>query len=272
MAIWYVDLCTNVHMRNVGILPFHNIARDRRSYNAGKFRAYRVYRRRGPVRPLARRALFCDDNARAFTYKILSEDQYGPEFTIRNNNYKSSYISMPVKTGAQSNNRVGDYIKLVNISFTGTVCIKNSQMESDGSPMLGLHGLFTCVLVRDKTPRVYSTTEPLIPFPQLFGSINASCADLSIQEPYKDRFAVIRQVSYPVNTEKGYHMCRFKGSRRMHGKYPIWVSFKDDGGSGDSSGLYTNTCKNAILIYYVWLSDVSSQLDMYCKYVMRYIG
>uniref|UniRef100_C9W965 BV1 n=1 Tax=Gossypium punctatum mild leaf curl virus [Gossypium mustelinum] TaxID=632115 RepID=C9W965_9GEMI len=164
------------------------------------------------------------------------------------------------------------YIKLVNISFTGTVCIKNSQMESDGSPMLGLHGLFTCVLVRDKTPRVYSTTEPLIPFPQLFGSINASCADLSIQEPYKDRFAVLRQVSYPVNTEKGYHMCRFKGSRRMHGKYPIWVSFKDDGGNGDSSGLYTNTCKNAILVYYVWLSDVSSQLDMYCKYVMRYIG
>uniref|UniRef100_Q2YHN5 Nuclear shuttle protein n=1 Tax=Indian cassava mosaic virus-[Ker5] TaxID=358182 RepID=Q2YHN5_ICMV len=246
--------------------------RDRRSYNAGKGRSFRSYRRRGPVRPLARRNLFGDDHARAFTYKTLSEDQFGPDFTIHNNNYKSSYISCLPNTRALSDNRVGDYIKLVNISFTGTVCIKNSQMESDGSPMLGLHGLFTCVLVRDKTPRIYSATEPLIPFPQLFGSINASYADLSIQDPYKDRFTVIRQVSYPVNTEKGDHMCRFKGTRRFVGRYPIWTSFKDDGGSGDSSGLYSNTYKNAILVYYVWLSDVSSQLEMYCKYVTRYIG
>nr|ALA40032.1 nuclear shuttle protein [Jatropha leaf curl virus] len=246
--------------------------RDRRFNSAGKGRPYRLYRRRVPVRSLARRELFGDDHTRAFTYKTLSEDQCGPEFTITNNDYKSSYISMPVKTRSQNNNRVRDYVKLVSISFTGTICVKNIQMESDGSRLMGLHGLFTCVLVRDKTPRVYSTREPLIPFPQLFGSINASCADLSIQDPYKDRFAVIRQVSYPVNTDKGYHMCRIKGSRRLNGKYPIWVTFKDDGGDGDSSGLYSNTCKNAILVYYVWLSDVSSQLEMYCKFVTRYIG
>nr|WJN66637.1 NSP protein [Rose leaf curl virus]WJN66639.1 NSP protein [Rose leaf curl virus]WJN66643.1 NSP protein [Rose leaf curl virus] len=260
-------------MRNVGYTPRSTpFARDRRSYNAGKLRPQRVYRRRALARPAARRELFGDDRSRVFTYKTLTEDQFGPDMTICNNNYKSSYISMPLKTRAVDNNRVGDYIKLVNVSFTGTVCIKNVQMDSDAGSMLGLHGIFTCVLVRDKTPRVFTANEPLIPFPHLFGSINASCADLSIKDPYRDRFSVIRQVSYPVNTEKGYHMCRFKGTRRLSGKYPIWVSFNDDGGTGDSSGLYSNTTKNAILIYYVWLSDVSSQLELYCKYITRYIG
>nr|CZF95145.1 nuclear shuttle protein [Tomato leaf curl New Delhi virus] len=135
----------------------------------------------------------------------------------------------------------------------------------------GLYGVMSVVVVRDKSPKIYSATQPLIPFVELFGSVNACGGRVKVAERHHERFVLLNQTSIVVNTPHSNAIKKFCIRNCIPRTYTTWVTFKDE--EKDScTGRYSNTLRNAIILYYVWLSDVPSQVDLYSNVVLNYIG
>lgn len=234
---------------------YHGLVRYRNSYSAAK----------------APTDLFGDPISRQYTRKEICETQQGSEYVLQNNRYMTSYVTYPAKTRTGTNNRVRSYIKLTGLSMSGTFAIRSSDLMTDVDQPSGLYGVVSIVIVRDKSPKIYSTAQPLIPFVELFGSVNACRGTLKVAERHLERFVVLNQSSILINTPHCTAMKKFSIRNCIPRTYSTWATFKDEE-EDSATGLYSNTLRNAILIYYVWLSDVPSQLDMYSNVMLNYIG
>nr|AEO79007.1 BV1 protein [Squash leaf curl Philippines virus] len=215
--------------------------------------------------------LFGDPISRQYTRKEICETQQGSEYVLQNNRYMTSYVTYPAKTRTGTNNRVRSYIKLTGLTMSGTFGIRCSEIMKDVDQPPGLYGVVSIVLVRDKSPKIYSTLQPLMPFVDLFGSVSSCRGTLKVAERHRERFVVLNQTSILINTPHCNAMKKFSIRNCIPRTYSTWVTFKDEE-EDSSTGLYSNTLRNAILIYYVWLSDVPSQLDMYSNVMLNYIG
>ncbi|AAP47120.1 BV1 [Luffa yellow mosaic virus] len=248
----------------------HNPVKRWRSWKPRKFHGLNRYRNicsagRTPTE------LFGDQISKQYTRKEISETQQGSEYVLHNNRYITSYVTYPAKTRTGTNNRVRSYIKLTGLSLSGTFGIRTSDVMRDVDQTGGLYGVMSVVIVRDKSPKIYSTAQPLMPFVDLFGSVNACRGILKVAERHRERFVVLNQSSILINTPHCNTMKKFSIRNCIPRTYSTWVNFKDE--EDDScTGLYSNTLRNAILIYYVWLSDVRSQVDLYSNVILNYIG
>nr|QSX72060.1 BV1 protein [Squash leaf curl China virus] len=215
--------------------------------------------------------LFGDPISRQYTRKEICETQQGSEYVLQNNRYMTSYVTYPAKTRTGTNNRVRSYIKLTGLTMSGTFGIRCSDLMTDVDQPSGLYGVVSIVIVRDKSPKIYSSAQPLIPFVELFGSVNSCRGTLKVAERHRERFVVLNQTSILINTSHCTAMKKFSIRNCIPRTYSTWATFKDEE-EDSSTGLYSNTLRNAILIYYVWLSDIPSQLDMYNNVMLNYIG
>nr|UIK24231.1 nuclear shuttle protein [Tomato leaf curl Palampur virus]UYS88351.1 movement protein [Tomato leaf curl Palampur virus] len=238
-----------------------------------KFRKSQPWLRRRSNEVFSRSAteLFGEPISKQYTRKEICETQQGTEYVLQNNRYMTSYVTYPSKTRTGTNNRVRSYIKLKSLNISGTFAIRSTEMMTEVDQGGGLYGVMSVVVVRDKSPKIYSTAQPLIPFLDIFGSVNACRGTLKVVERHCDRFVVLNQSSIIVNTPHVNTIKKFCIRNCIPKTYTTWVTFRDEE-EDNCTGLYSNTLRNAILIYYVWLSDVPSQVDLYSNLILNYIG
>nr|AZH68445.1 nuclear shuttle protein [Tomato leaf curl Palampur virus]QMV80612.1 nuclear shuttle protein [Tomato leaf curl Palampur virus] len=244
-----------------------------RSVRFWKFRKSQPWLRRRPYESSSKTGteLFGEPISKQYTRKEICETQQGSEYVLQNNRYMTSYVTYPSKTRTGADNRVRSYIKLKSLNISGTFAIRSTEMMPDVDQSGGLYGVMSVVVVRDKSPKIYSTAQPLIPFVDIFGSVNACRGTLKVAERHRDRFVVLNQSSIIVNTPHTNTMKKFCIRNCIPKTYTTWVTFRDEE-EDNCTGLYSNTLRNAILIYYVWLSDVPSQVDLYSNVILNYIG
>ncbi|ACB44964.1 nuclear shuttle protein [Tomato leaf curl Palampur virus-[Jiroft:melon]] len=250
-----------------------------RPFNGSRYVRFWIFRKSQPW--LRRRSnlgfsrsateLFGEPISKQYTRKEICETQQGTEYVLQNNRYMTSYVTYPSKTRTGTNNRVRSYIKLKSLNISGTFAIRSTEMMTEVDQGGGLYGVMSVVVVRDKSPKIYSTAQPLIPFVDIFGSVNACRGTLKVAERHCDRFVVLNQSSIIVNTPHINTIKKFCIRNCIPKTYTTWVTFRDEE-EDNCTGLYSNTLRNAILIYYVWLSDVPSQVDLYSNLILNYIG
>nr|AHA98624.1 BV1 [Tomato leaf curl New Delhi virus] len=215
--------------------------------------------------------MFGEPISKKYTGKEIFETPGGLGYFFPNNRYGTSHVRFPSKTRTGKGHRVCSYIKLKSLNIFGTFCIRKSDLMTEVVQTNGLYGVMSVVVVRDKSPKIYSATQPLIPFVELFGSVNACRGSLKVAERHHERFVLLNQTSIVVNTPHSNAIKKFCIRNCIPRTYTTWVTFKDE--KKDScTGRYSNTLRNAIIIYYVWLSDVSSQVDLYSNVILNYIG
>nr|UBT71777.1 nuclear shuttle protein [Tomato leaf curl Palampur virus] len=205
------------------------------------------------------------------TRKEICETQQGSEYVLQDNRFMTSYVTYPAKTRTGTNNRVRSYIKLKSLNISGTFAVRKSDLMTEVVQTTGLYGVMSVVVVRDKSPKIYSVTQPLIPFVELFGSVNACRGSLKVAERQPRTTSCTESNIIVSHTPHANCIKKFCIRNCISRTYTTWVTFKDE--EEDScTGLYSNTLRNAIIIYYVWLSDVPSQVDLYSNVILNYIG
>nr|APF30594.1 BV1 [Chayote enation yellow mosaic virus]APF30596.1 BV1 [Chayote enation yellow mosaic virus]APF30598.1 BV1 [Chayote enation yellow mosaic virus] len=252
---------------------FYRSSTGNNGFRFWKSRKYQNWKRYRSSNSRARQPteLFGDSISKQYTCKEICETQEGSEYLLTNNRYMTSYVTYPSKTRTGTNNRVRSYIKLKSLNISGTFGVRKSDLMTEVVQTNGIYGVMSVVVVRDKSPRIFSATQPLIPFVELFGSVNACRGRLKVAERHHERFVLLNQTSIVVNTPHSNTIKKFCIRNCIPRTYTTWVTFRDED-EDSCTGLYSNTLRNAILIYYVWLSDVSSQVDLYSNVILNYIG
>ncbi|AMY16580.1 nuclear shuttle protein [Triumfetta yellow mosaic virus] len=201
----------------------------------------------------------------------IHENQFGPEFVMGHNTAISTFISYP-NQGKTEPNRSRSYIKLKRLRFKGTVKIErvHSDVIMDGlSPKI--EGVFSLVVVVDRKPHL-GTSGCLPTFDELFGARIHSHGNLAITPSLKDRFYIRHVLKRVLSVEKDSLMVDLEGTTSLSNRrFSCWSSFKDI--DRDScNGVYANISKNALLVYYCWMSDSSSKASTFVSYDLDYIG
>nr|ATI23491.1 nuclear shuttle protein [Tomato leaf curl New Delhi virus] len=253
--------------------PFNRTYNGNKSCRLWKSRKFQNWKRYRSVQPVSRppTELFGDSISKQYTRKEICETQEGSEYLLHNNRFMTSYVTYPSKTRTGMNNRVRSYIKLKSLNISGTFAVRKSDLTTEALQTSGLYGVMSLVVVRDKSPKIYSATQPLIPFTELFGSVNACRGSLKVAERHHERFVLLNQTSIVVNTPHSNAIKKFCIRNCIPRSYTTWATFKDEE-EDNCTGLYSNTLRNAIILYYVWLSDVPSQVDLYSNVILNYIG
>lgn len=252
---------------------FNRTYNGNRSFRLWKSRKFQNWKRYRSSQPVSRSPteLFGDSISKQYTRKEICETQEGSEYLLHNNRFMTSYVTYPSKTRTGTNNRVRSYIKLKSLNISGTFAVRKSDLMTEALQTSGLYGVMSIVVVRDKSPKIYSATQPLIPFVEIFGSVNACRGSLKVAERHHERFVLLNQTSIVVNTPHSNAIKKFCIRNCIPRSYTTWATFKDEE-EDNCTGLYSNTLRNAIILYYVWLSDVPSQVDLYSNVILNYIG
>ncbi|AAO49272.1 BV1 protein [Cotton leaf crumple virus] len=211
-----------------------------------------------------------EDEPRMSTQRI-HENQYGSEFTMAHNTAISTYISYP-NLGKTEPNRTRSYIKLKRLRFKGTVKIERvpTDVAMDGS-IPNTEGVFSLVIVVDRKPHL-TASGCLHTFDELFGAIIHSHGTLSIVPALKDRYYIRHVIKRVLSVEKDNVMVDIEGSTALSNRrFNCWASFKDLD-LDSCKGVYDNINKNALLVYYSWVSDTVSKASTYVSYDLDYIG
>ncbi|ACI24166.1 BV1 protein [Clerodendrum golden mosaic China virus] len=201
--------------------------------------------------------------------QTIEEVQTGPQYVITNNTSKVSYITYPSISRSAFCSRVNDYIKVLSVSASGSVVVKQVG-STPGASSTCINGIFTTVLVRDMRPSEFSSSDPIVPYGELFGLEQGSCSNLRVRDNHADRFRVLWQKKSIVNTSLSTYVFKFD-YRVLMRHYPFWVRFKDIP-SLEASGRYGNISKNALVLYYVWLCDSPVTAEVHVKYDTKYLG
>ncbi|APO13833.1 nuclear shuttle protein [Common bean severe mosaic virus] len=203
--------------------------------------------------------------------KRIHENQYGPDFVLAHNAAISTFISYP-HLGKTEPNRSRSYIKLKRLRFKGTVKFErvHADVNMDGlCPKID--GVFSLVIVMDRKPHL-SASGVLHTFDELFGARIHSHGNLCITPALKDRFYIRHVLKRVVSVEKDTAMIDLDGSIGLSTRrFNCWATFKDlDHDS--SNGVYDNISKNAILVYYCWMSDAMSKASTFVSFDLDYVG
>nr|ALK03628.1 nuclear shuttle protein [Sida golden mosaic Honduras virus] len=201
----------------------------------------------------------------------IQENQFGPDFVMAQNTAISTFISYPA-LGKIEPNRSRSYIKLKRLRFKGTVKIERVQhdMTMDGS-IPKVEGVFSLVVVVDRKPHL-GASGCLHTFDELFGARIHSHGNLSITPSLKDRFYIRHVFKRVLSVEKDTVMVDVEGSTSLSNRrFNCWSTFKDL--DHDScNGVYGNISKNALLVYYCWMSDTMSKASTFVSFDLDYVG
>ncbi|UFT26574.1 nuclear shuttle protein [Desmodium yellow spot virus] len=200
----------------------------------------------------------------------IHENQYGPEFTLTHNSALSTFISFP-SLGKTLPNRSRSYIKLKRLRYKGTVKVERVHGEMNIDPRPKVEGVFSLVVVVDRKPHL-NASGGLHTFDELFGARIHSHGNLSITPNLKDRYYIRHVFKRVLSVDKDTSMIDVEGStafsnRRMN----MWSSFKDLD-IDTCNGVYANISKNALLVYYCWMSDTMSTASTFVSFDLDYIG
>ncbi|AAU29408.1 NSP protein [Corchorus yellow vein virus - [Hoa Binh]] len=233
----------------------------------------RTYVRRFPVRrpPVRRQLSFSNKPADdKMTKQRLHENQYGTQYAISNNTSIPSFVTYP-RLGGPSPNRSRDYMKLNRLRYKGTVTINNTQPDVTMSGETKIEGVFTMAIVMDRKPHV-GPSGSLPKFEELFGANTFSHGSLDIAAHLKDRYYVRHVCKRVISMEKDSTILNLTGSMSLSSsRFTCWASFKDL--NVDScNGAYSNVAKNAILVYYCWMSDEPSRASTFVSFDLDYLG
>ncbi|BAC55519.1 nuclear shuttle protein [Squash leaf curl Philippines virus] len=215
--------------------------------------------------------LFGDPISRQYTRKEICETQQGSEYVLQNNRYMTTYVTYPAKTRTGTNNRVRSYIKLTGLTMSGTFGIRCSELMTDViNPLdfMALYRLLSSGINHQRFIQLYNHSCLLLICLVLLVPV------VGLLRWQNDRHEKVCGAQSNVHTDKYaslQRMKKFSIRNCIPRTYSTWATFKDEE-EDSSTGLYSNTLRNAILIYYVWLSDVPSQLDMYSNVMLNYIG
>nr|CRI68396.1 Nuclear shuttle protein [Pepper golden mosaic virus] len=205
------------------------------------------------------------------TSQRIHENQYGPEFVMAHNASISTFINYPV-LAKQQPNRSRSYIKLKRLSFKGTVKIErvHADVNMDGV-CSKIEGVFSLVIVVDRKPHL-SSSGALHTFDEVFGARIHSHGNLAITAALKDRYYVRHVLKRVLSVEKDTVMVDIEGCTSLSNKrFNCWSTFKDLE-HDTCNGVYANISKNAILVYYCWMSDVMSKASTFVSYDLDYVG
>nr|CRI68410.1 Nuclear shuttle protein [Pepper golden mosaic virus] len=205
------------------------------------------------------------------TSQRIHENQYGPEFVMAHNASISTFINYPV-LAKQQPNRSRSYIKLKRLSFKGTVKIErvHADVNMDGV-CSKIEGVFSLVIVVDRKPHL-SSSGALHTFDEVFGARIHSHGNLAITAALKDRYYVRHVMKRVLSVEKDTVMVDIEGCTSLSNKrFNCWATFKDLE-HDTSNGVYANISKNAILVYYCWMSDVMSKASTFVSFDLDYVG
>ncbi|ADL32227.1 nuclear shutting protein [Sida golden mosaic Florida virus-Malvastrum] len=201
----------------------------------------------------------------------IHENQYGPDFVMAQNSAISTFISYP-DMGKVEPSRSRSYIKLKRLRFKGTVNIKRvqSDVNMDGS-ISKVEGVFSLIIVVDRKPHL-GPSGCLHTFDELFGAMIHSHGNLSIVPSLKDRYYIRHVFKRVLSVDNETLIVDVEGSTTLSNRrFNIWSSFKDV--DRDScKGVYDNISKNALLIYYCWMSDMPSKASTYVSFDLDYVG
>nr|CAB60151.1 nuclear shuttle protein [Sida golden mosaic virus] len=201
----------------------------------------------------------------------IHENQFGPDFVMAHNSAISTFISYP-NLGKTEPNRSRSYIKLRRLRFKGTVKIERVQSDMNmdcATPKV--EGVFSLVVVVDRKPHL-GASGCLHTFDELFGARIHSHGNLSITPSLKDRFYIRHVFKRVLSVEKDTLMVDVEGSTTLSNRrYNCWSTFKDL--DHDScNGVYGNISKNALLVYYCWMSDTVSKASTFVSFDLDYVG
>ncbi|APB03274.1 NSP [Tobacco leaf curl Cuba virus] len=201
----------------------------------------------------------------------IHENQYGPDFVMAHNTAISTFISYP-GLGSTLPNRSRSYIKLKQLRFKGTVKIERvqSDLNMDGSTPK-VEGVFSLVVVVDRKPHV-GPSGCLQSFDELFGARIHSHGNLNVTSALKDRYYIRHVCKRVFSVEKDTLMVDVEGFIPLSNKrFNCWSTFKDL--DRDScKGVYDNISKNALLVYYCWMSDTMSTASTFVSFDLDYVG
>nr|ACY95445.1 nuclear shuttle protein [Pepper huasteco yellow vein virus] len=201
----------------------------------------------------------------------IHENQYGPEFVMAHNTSISTFINYP-QLGKTQPNRTRSYIKLKALHFKGTVKIERvgAELSMDGlNPKI--EGVFTVVVVVDRKPHL-SPTGNLHTFDELFGARIHSHGNLAVTPSLKERFYIRHVLKRVISVEKDTMMLDLEGSSCLSNRrFNCWSTFKDLDPSS-CNGVYDNISKNALLVYYCWMSDAMSKASTFVSFDLDYVG
>ncbi|ABI85399.1 BV1 [Corchorus yellow spot virus] len=201
----------------------------------------------------------------------IHENQYGTDFVMAHNSAISTFISYP-DLGKMEPGRSRSYIKLKRLRFKGTVKIERvqSDMNMDGT-LPKIEGVFSLVVVVDRKPHL-GPSGCLHTFDELFGAIIHSHGNLSIVPSLKDRYYIRHVFKRVLSLENDTLMVDVEGSTALSNRrFNCWSTFKDVDRDA-CKGVYDNISKNALLIYYCWVSDTPSKASNYVSFDLDYVG
>ncbi|QFG39765.1 nuclear shuttle protein [Pepper blistering leaf virus] len=205
------------------------------------------------------------------SHQRIHENQYGPEYVMGHNNAISTFITFP-SLGKTEPNRVRSYIKLKRLRFKGTVKIErvHAEVTMDG-PSPKIEGVFSLVVVVDRKPHL-SASGSLHTFDELFGARIHSHGNLAISASLKDRFYIRHVMKRVLSVEKDSLMVDLEGTTSLSNRrFTCWSSFRDL--ERDScNGVYSNISKNALLVYYCWMSETMSKASTFVSFDLDYVG
>ncbi|ART33330.1 nuclear shuttling protein [Bean leaf crumple virus] len=205
------------------------------------------------------------------TAQRIHEDQFGPDFVMGHNSAMSTFLTYPsiVKTEP---NRSRAYIKLKRLRFKGTLKIERLHIDVNmdcSAPKI--EGVFSMVIVVDRKPHL-NPSGCLHSFDELFGARIHSHGNLTIIPSLKDRYYIRHVFKRVVSVEKETSMVDVEGSTLLSSRrYNCWSGFNDHD-RDLCNGVYANISKNAILIYYCWMSDVQSKASTFVSFDLDYVG
>ncbi|QCB65771.1 nuclear shuttle protein [Hibiscus golden mosaic virus] len=201
----------------------------------------------------------------------IHENQFGPEFVMANNSAISTYITYPSIRKTEPN-RCRSYIKLKRLRFKGTVKIErtHADVNMDGlAPKI--EGVFSLIIVVDCKPHL-GASGTLHTFDELFGARINSHGNLAIVPDLRDRFYIRHVLKRVLSVEKDSLMVDLEGTSYFtNRRFNCWANFRDN--DHDScNGVYANINKNALLVYYCWMSDVMSKASTFVSFDLDYVG
>ncbi|UWJ07339.1 nuclear shuttle protein [Begomovirus caboniensis] len=210
------------------------------------------------------------DEGKMVTHRI-HENQYGPEYVMMHNTAISTYITYPALRKTEPS-RSRSYIKLNRLRFKGTVKIESVQSDVNmTSSTPKIEGVFTLVIVVDRKPHV-SSSGSLYTFDELFGARINSHGNLFINSSLKERFYIRHVFKRVLSIEKDSLMVDVEGTTSLSTKrFNCWASFRD-ADHESCNGVYANISKNALLVYYCWMSDTASQASTFVSFDLDYVG
>nr|AAA46583.1 ORF BR1 [Tomato golden mosaic virus-Common]AEI91447.1 nuclear shuttle protein [Tomato golden mosaic virus] len=201
----------------------------------------------------------------------IHENQFGPEFVMVHNTAISTFITFP-SLGKTEPSRSRSYIKLKRLRFKGTVKIERVHVDlSMDGPSPKIEGVFSLVVVVDRQPHL-SPTGCLHTFDELFGARIHSHGNLAISSALKDRFYIRHVFKRVISVEKDSTMIDLEGTTSFtNRRFNCWSAFKDFDRQA-CNGVYGNISKNAILVYYCWMSDIVSKASTFVSFDLDYVG